>query len=661
MNSMELVRFPGRSLRPSPSGPAKQSPAPFRTELIGPVRNAIVRARQLLVSRQQDDGTWLGRQAADVTLATQLIFLLSYLVRGDAELIQQCAASILHEQLPDGGWSVLPDAPSDVSASVQAYFALKLAGLDASGETLSRARRRIRQLGGADAADSETRFYLALLGQIDYDCCDVRPPEWIFTRGREGEFRAPLMLVWSHRPIRQIGIERGVRELFLTQPQDWPATAGGSQFRSFYRRLLQMFEHSGWNPLRRSALAKCESQLTQQVAPARISELDFSQLIWHTVTLHTIGFGDDGAELRRCEEWVRKMVSIDDDDDLAQPRLRDTRWTDTSLALQSLLVSGTSLDNPAIAAAIDAVLKNDETKFPRQTIELCDLMYSLWRAESAETDCDHLLPPDLGIWWDSRSATKRTAHDRERRPERVQTAINQALDQLLASQNRDGGWGPNLCPTRLKAKSDCIVTAKVIETIYNLDRDDAKPLFERGLTYLRAAQHADGSWADSDGCQKIMGTSQAIRALLAAGAAPDDDAVAAGVNWLLVEQQANGGWYEPSFDAEANENGPSARRKTSASQSACAILALVAAGRADAQATRRGIDYLLNSQDHDGGWTDHERLLYDPLSKRFFCNELHAIAWPLWALSAWAVAAESAKSEAADQMSLRLVDAFAEI
>src|SRR6185503_10323622 len=156
MNSMELVRFPTRSLRPSPSRPAKRLPPPFNTELIGPVRNAIVRTRQLLISQQQDDGTWLGRQSADVSLASQHIFLLTYRKRDDAELIQQCAATIVQAQQEDGGWSLAPNAPSDVSASVQAYFALKLAGLDPSGEVLQHARHRIRQLGGADAADSNT-------------------------------------------------------------------------------------------------------------------------------------------------------------------------------------------------------------------------------------------------------------------------------------------------------------------------------------------------------------------------------------------------------------------------------------------------------------------------------------------------------------------------
>src|SRR5262245_60289213 len=127
MNSMELVRFTGRSSRPTPSGPAKQSPAPYHTELLGPVRNAIVRPRQPLITQQQDDGTWLARQSTDATRASQLIFVLTYLEREDAELIQQCAATILREQRPDGGWSIAPEAPSDVSASVQAYFALKLA------------------------------------------------------------------------------------------------------------------------------------------------------------------------------------------------------------------------------------------------------------------------------------------------------------------------------------------------------------------------------------------------------------------------------------------------------------------------------------------------------------------------------------------------------
>jgi len=139
-----------------------------------------------------------------------------------------------------------------------------------------------------------------------------------------------------------------------------------------------------------------------------------------------------------------------------------------------------------------------------------------------------------------------------------------------------------------------------------------------------------------------------------------DDAIAAAVNWLIVEQQANGGWCETSNEPNTDGIRSSSKRKTSALQTAWALSALVAAGRANDPVTRRGVDFLLDSQGDDGGWTDREWTYYDPASKRWFSNDLHSIAWPLWALSAWAVAAGSTESAPASQLSLRLMDVVAE-
>jgi squalene-hopene/tetraprenyl-beta-curcumene cyclase len=580
------------------------------------------------------------------------------LERNDAELIQQSAATILHDQRPDGGWSVLPEGPSDVSASVQAYFALKLAGIDPSGEALACARRTIRQAGGADAADSNTRFYLALLGQVDYECCDVRPPESVFTRRRENDLAVPLSLVWSHRPIKRVSIERGVRELFLKKPQDW--LASGTGVRSFWRRAWQVFERWGWTPLRHRALARCESQLLQKIAPARISELNFNELIWHTIALHAIGFGDESAELRCCEVRMREMVAIDDDGDLAFPQLRDSRWSDTGMALQSLLLSGASTANPAVASAIDALLGDDEVGPAGSTYDPCGLLQSVWHVRRAESENENALPPDLDIWWESRTTTKLATGFFESQSDRVQLAIDRVIEHLRISQNRDGGWG--LCALKSGTMSDPIGTATATETLCNHEVENVRSFIERALKYLRAAQHADGSWSESDGRQRILATSQAIRALLSADVASNDDAIAAALNWLMVEQRGDGGWCGSSYNAaEADDGRLSLRQKASTTQTAWAVLALVAAGRANASATRRGVHYLLESQNDDGGWTDCERSLRDPISKRWFNNELQAIAWPLRALSAWAMAAESTDLEAANQLSLRLVDAFAEI
>lgn len=667
MNSMELVRFPTRSLRPSPSSPAKRLPPPFQTELIGPVRNAIVRGRQLLIHQQQDDGTWLGRQSADVSLASQLIFLLTHLKRDDAELIQQCAATIVQAQQEDGGWSIAPNAPSDVSASVQAYFALKLAGLDPSGEVLQSARHRIRQLGGADAADSNTRFLLALLGQIGYDSCDVRPPEATFVRNRESRLLAPLSLVWSHRPVTQVGIERGIRELFLKKPKEWTTTKVDGQngrfsrtFNSFFRAAWLATERHGWTPMRRRTLARCESRVIWQTEAAQISDLDFSEIVWHMIALHVIGFGADSGELQRCEKRLREMVHVDDDQEIALPQLRETRRGDTWLAVQSLLVSGLSASNSVVTAAMEAIAESHEAKATRQTADLCNLMLLLRDVEPGKTDDQCALPPELEIWWESQFPADDTTQYSEDRLQCLRSDIESALSQLRVRQNRDGGWSATPGPSRRRTTSDLSTTCNVIEAFCNQAHNSVQPLLERGIAYLRTSQHSDGSWSSTDGRQQILYTSQAIRALLAAGALPDDDAIAAAINWLIVEQQAIGGWCETSNERNTDEIRSSSKRKTSALQTAWALMALVAAGRANDPVTRRGVGFLLDSQGDDGGWTDREWTSYDPASKRWFSNDLHSIAGPLWALSSWAVAAGSTESEPASQLSLRLMDAVAE-
>jgi squalene-hopene/tetraprenyl-beta-curcumene cyclase len=160
---------------------------------------------------------------------------------------------------------------------------------------------------------------------------------------------------------------------------------------------------------------------------------------------------------------------------------------------------------------------------------------------------------------------------------------------------------------------------------------------------MRSHQRADGSWAHADGSQQILCTSAAIRGLVAAGATTDDDSFAAAANWLVVQQEPTGGW-----------NG-------SATETAWALLALVAAGKAHHVATRRGIDFLVDFQDDDGGWIDSRFVERDPLVNHWFRNELHGVAWPLLALSKWAVAASSAQPAAADEISLRLVAATSDI
>jgi squalene-hopene/tetraprenyl-beta-curcumene cyclase len=212
---------------------------------------------------------------------------------------------------------------------------------------------------------------------------------------------------------------------------------------------------------------------------------------------------------------------------------------------------------------------------------------------------------------------------------------------LIALQNSDGGWAP-MVGSCGRLPSEPGATGAVLAILASRCFDGAHRTVHRAVAYLRSVQAADGCWTDSRGNQRILCTSNAVRGLLAAGAAPDEDAVAAAINWLIVHQQPDGAW------------------NASPTESAWALRALAAAGRADHTAARRAVEFLLHSQDNGGNWTDEHVLLHDPISNRHFRNDLHSAAWPLLAMSEWVVAASSSQSAGSDQLSLRLVAAAAE-
>jgi squalene-hopene/tetraprenyl-beta-curcumene cyclase len=267
-------------------------------------RLGILRARQFLFSTQRADGSWCGQSIGDASLAAQWILLLAYLGQEHSEQAELAAQSLLETQLPVGAWSRFPGGPIDVSTSVQAYFALKLAGHDPASDRLAKARDAIRRHGGADAADVTTRYFLALLGQIDYDCCPVCAPEKLLFDKRQRSELAPLSVFWSHRPVRDVGLAHGVRELFVNKPNDWPARQAFGQWRSA-AGLLAKLERRGWTPLRRRALDRVEATLLRDVATDQIGQLGFHELILRLIALDTLGHSSGSEPFDTCHDRLQ--------------------------------------------------------------------------------------------------------------------------------------------------------------------------------------------------------------------------------------------------------------------------------------------------------------------------------------------------------------------
>ncbi len=353
MSSTELVRFPIRGVRPL-ERPKKKSPR-LAAELVGPARNAIVRARHSLVSQQKYDGTWISRQPGDVSLLSQLVLLAAYSEHENSEFAQQCAATIEHYQQPEGAWFTMVGGAADVSTSVQAYFALKLAGHDPTDKRMQQARKVIRQLGGAEAADAETRYLLALFGQIDYDQCQPMPSRSALQGARKSPQDILMSIVWSHRPVRRLAVERGIRELFLTSPCDWPVTNATAPTRKFSQRINRSFEKIIHVTVRRNstvaqrrALERYQSQLLSNVHPTQVSQFELHELIWHIFALHAAGYSLDSDEQTSCATALEELVEIDHESGFVCPSLKKAALAGTAIAIRALTDSGMSTDHPVV-------------------------------------------------------------------------------------------------------------------------------------------------------------------------------------------------------------------------------------------------------------------------------------------------------------------------
>src|SRR5581483_5832149 len=195
-------------------------------DLVSRVTDSIDAARKFLFSGQLEEGYWCGELEADTTLESDYILLHTLLGTGTQARFVKCANYILRHQNEDGGWGIYAGAPSNISASVKAYFGLKLVGYKPDHPALERARKRILEMGGVTEVNTFTKIYLCFLGQYDYDAVPAIPPEivlfpnwfWFNIYEISSWSRAilvPLSICYAKKPLKKIPEEMGVEELFV--------------------------------------------------------------------------------------------------------------------------------------------------------------------------------------------------------------------------------------------------------------------------------------------------------------------------------------------------------------------------------------------------------------------------------------------------------------
>ena len=588
---------------------------------------AISRATRRLLSEQRADGHFAFDLEADAAIPAEYILVKHFLGEPDPEMERMTANYLRRLQEPHGGWPMLAKGELNVSASVKAYFALKIAGDPVDAPHMVRAREGILRAGGAVTVNVFTKTILALYGIVPWRAVPVMPveimhaPRWFPIHLFRMSFWArdtlvPLLVLMALKPRAKNPYRVSIEELFLEPPHDvrrWPKTdnqvgAWGAAFAAL-DKVLHAVEPFFPKRSRARAIDKALDFARERLNGEDGFGAIYPSIAYTVMMFKTVGVAEDHPDMIAARSALNKLIARNDDEAFCQPCLSPV-W-DTVLSAAALMEAAPET-SPQIGRALDWLV-------PRQVLDF----KGDWAYQRP-----HLRPGGWAFMYNNPhypdlddTAVIVMAMDRAREEtgtRRYDRSIARAVEWVLGMQSRNGGWAsydvdntsyylnhiPFADHGALLDPPTVDVTARCVAMLGQLGERPATcaPL-TRALAYLVAEQHAEGSWFGRWGINYIYGTWCTLCAFNAIGIGIEHRSVRRAVDWLERIQNSDGGWGE---DDHGYARAYDAYRKTSstASQTAWALLGLMAVGELDTPAARRGVDYLLGRQDVDGLWTD---------------------------------------------------------
>ncbi|HEY8287709.1 MAG TPA: squalene--hopene cyclase [Acetobacteraceae bacterium] len=589
------------------------------------MEGAIRRAHTALRNRQRPDGHWLFELEADATIPAEYVLLEHFLDRIDSDLERRIGVYLRAIQNQDGGWPLFHDGASNISASVKAYFALKAIGDDPDASHMRRARDVILAAGGAEHTNVFTRAQLALFGQVPWRAVPVMPveimhlPLWFpFHLSKVSYWSrtviVPLLVLMALRPVARNPRRVEVRELFRTPPdqvRDWIRGPYRSPWGRFFKALDSVLRRTG--PLfpgrsRRQAIDKAVRFVTERLNGEDGLGGIYPAIANAVMMFDTLGYPAGHPDAAIAWQAVRKLLVVQDDRAYCQPCLSPI-W-DTSLAGHAM-AEADAADGAGVSAACEWLRERQITEVVGDwSVRRPGLRPGGW---AFQYENPHY--PDV----DDTAVVGMLLH-RNGDPAHAE-AIARAREWIIGMQSAgkgrwDGGWGafepenthlhlnhiPFADHGALLDPPTSDVTARCVSFLAQIGMSPTEPVMARALAFLRREQEADGSWFGRWGTNYIYGTWSVLCALNAAGVPAGDEAVRRAVAWLLSVQRLDGGWGE---DEESYAAAPRGQYKESTpSQTAWAVLGLMAAGETDNPAVARGIAYLSATQRSDGEWAE---------------------------------------------------------
>ena len=612
-------------------------------------------ATQALLACQRADGHFLFELEADATIPAEYVLLRHYLGEPvDAALEAGIAAYLRRIQGAHGGWPLFADGAFDMSATVKAYFALKMVGDSPQAEHMRRARDAVRLRGGAERSNVFTRCLLALYGIVPWRAVPVMPveimllPKWFpFHLDKISYWSrtviVPLLVLMAKKPRARNPKEVNVAELFLEPPRQLGPTPKASQQKASWFWFFRVVDNvlraaEPWFPqtLRQRAIDRAVAWVDERLNGEDGLGAIFPAMANSVMMYDALGVPTDDPRRAIARESVDKLLVVHDDETYCQPCVSPI-W-DTGLACHALLEVG---GGRAVAEAKRGL----DWLIPRQILDVGgdwiaqrpNVRPGGWAFQYANAHY-----PDVDD-----TAVVAMAFDRMRDLGQgdYAGAIDRAQEWIVGMQSVNGGWGafdtdnefyylnniPFADHGALLDPPTEDVSARCLSMLAQLGEVKSAPA-ERALAYLRRTQRPDGSWYGRWGMNYIYGTWSVLCALNAAGVAPEAPEMRRAVEWLTAIQNPDGGWGEDGSSYKLDYHGYEAAPST-ASQTAWAVLGLMAAGALDHPAVVRGIKYLAETQEPDGFWNEPR---YTATGfPRVFYLRYHGYAkyFPLWALA----------------------------
>jgi len=617
-----------------------------------PLDVTIQRSCDFFFREQLPEGYWWAELESNVTISAEYLMLFHFLGMVDKERERKLANYILSKQTAEGCWCIYYQGPGDLSTTIEAYFALKLAGYPADHPAMEKARTFILKNGGIIKARVFTKIFLALFGEFAWFGVPSMPielsllPKWAYLNMYEFSSwsRAtivPLSIVMATRPVRKLPPWARVQELYVRPPRptDYTFTKeeGILTWKNIFigvDHLLKIYERSPIRPFMKKAMSLSEKWVLDHQEPSGDWGGIQPAMLNSILALNCLGYSNDHPTVQNGLDALANFC-IESDDHIVLQSCISPVW-DTALALKGLIDAEVPPDHPALVKATQWLLDREVRK-PGD-----------WKVKSPELEPGGWAFEFLNDWYpdvDDSGIVMMAMKDVKLKDSKSKDdAIERGIRWCLGMQSKNGGWGAfdkdntkhilNKIPfADLEALIDpptADLTGRMLEVMGTFGYPKDFPAAVRALEFIKETQEPDGPWWGRWGVNYIYGSWSVLCGLQAIGEDPTQPYIQKAVTWLKTKQNSDGGWgetcesYHDSSLAGVGESTPS--------QTAWALLALMAAGERKSETINRGIEYLIQTQQQDGTW-DEDQFTGTGFPKYFMIKyHIYRNCFPLMAL-----------------------------